>query len=296
MLWPAGDAQINRQRALLLWSLAREASSPTTRAEFERLALLYERLAEGALRVQPKVGTLGDLLSAKRVNRGRFEVEWVEWLHGIAKRDRRAFQTLYLWTERFVFALMKAIRKDESAAEKATMTVFQDVWERAATYDATDDTVISWIMNQARSRALDSKLFSHNGRRRAQRAPRHSKEVSDAIREAREWQNPSTVRSIASEPDLNEPGPGISCKVLAADLERNRLSMFVRLAPGGEYPPHTHAGIEQLYLLLGELWIDDRKLYPGGYNRAEPGSGDKRVWSETGCTCILVTSSNDILN
>jgi hypothetical protein len=295
MLWPAGDAQINRQRALLLWSLAREAASPTTRAEFERLALLYEHLAERALRVQPKVGTLGDLLSAKRINRGRFEVEWVEWLQGTAKRDRRAFQTLYLWTERFVFALMKAITKDESAAEKATMTVFQEVWERAATYDATDDTVMSWIMNKARSRAPDGKLFSHNRRRRSQRAPRHSQEVLDAIREAREWQNPSPLTAIASEPDLNEPGPGISCKVLATDLERNRLSMFVRLAPGGEYPPHTHAGIEQLYLLLGELWIDDRKLYPGGYNRAEPGTGDKRVWSETGCTCILVTSSSDIL-
>ena len=45
----------------------------------------------------------------------------------------------------------------------------------------------------------------------------------------------------------------------------------------------------------GELWIDDRKLYPGDYNRAEPGTGDKRVWSETGCTCVLITSTKDIL-
>lgn len=292
MLWPAGDAQLNKQRALLLWSLAHEASSPTTRAEFERLALLYERLAE---RSQTKLGTLGDLLSAKRINRGRFEVEWVEWLQGTAGRDRGAFQTLYLWTGRFVFAFMKAITKDQSAAEEATMMVFHDVWERAATYDATDDTVVSWIMNQARSRALDNKSFTHKGRRRSQRAARCSKQVLDAIGEAREWQNPSIETVIANESGLNEPGPGISCKVLATDLERNRLSMFVRLAPGGEYPPHTHAGLEQLYLLLGELWIDDRKLYPGDYNRAEAGTADKRVWSETGCTCLLVTSSSDIL-
>ncbi|MBV8146241.1 MAG: cupin domain-containing protein [Gammaproteobacteria bacterium] len=296
MLWPAGEAQIDRQRALLLWSLAREASSPTTRAEFERLALLYERLAERALRVQPELGTLGELLSAKRIKRGRFEVEWVEWLQGTARGDRRAFQTLYLWTGRFVFALMKAITKDQSAAEEATMIVFQDVWERAATYDATDDTVISWIMNQARSRALDGKSLSHSGRRRSQRTATGSKQaVLDAIGEAHKWHNPSSVTVIANEPDLNEPGPGISCKVLATDVERNRLSMFVRLAPGGEYPPHTHAGLEQLYLLLGELWIDDRKLYPGDYNRAEPGTTDQRVWSENGCTCILVTSSSDIL-
>ena len=89
--------------------------------------------------------------------------------------------------------------------------------------------------------------------------------------------------------------PGISCKLLATDPERDRVSMLVRLTPGVHYPPHTHAGIEELHLLDGELWIDDRKLTPGDYNRAEPGTGDQRVWSETGCTCVLITSPGDIL-
>jgi anti-sigma factor ChrR (cupin superfamily) len=78
-------------------------------------------------------------------------------------------------------------------------------------------------------------------------------------------------------------------------MERHRVSMLVRLAPGVDYPPHTHAGVEELHLLDGELWIDDRKLHPGDYNRAEPGSGDQRVWSETGCTCVLITSTRDRL-
>jgi anti-sigma factor ChrR (cupin superfamily) len=98
-----------------------------------------------------------------------------------------------------------------------------------------------------------------------------------------------------SEPEWEEVAPGISCKLLATDTERHVVSMLVRLAPGGEYPPHTHSGVEELHLLNGELWIDDRKLYPGDYNRAEPGTGDKRVWSETGCTCILITSTRDVL-
>jgi anti-sigma factor ChrR (cupin superfamily) len=98
-----------------------------------------------------------------------------------------------------------------------------------------------------------------------------------------------------SEPQWEDVAPGISCKLLATDTERHRVSMLVRLAPGGEYPPHTHAGREELHLLDGELWIDDRKLYPGDYNRAEPGTGDKRVWSETGCTCVLITSTRDVL-
>jgi len=73
------------------------------------------------------------------------------------------------------------------------------------------------------------------------------------------------------------------------------VTMLVRLAPGVDYPPHIHAGTEELHLLDGELWIDDRKLYPGDYNRAEAGSSDRRVWSETGCTCVLTTSTRDTL-
>jgi anti-sigma factor ChrR (cupin superfamily) len=98
------------------------------------------------------------------------------------------------------------------------------------------------------------------------------------------------------EPEWEEVAPGIFCKILATDTEEHRVSMLVRLAPGTDYPPHSHAGVEELHLLDGELWIDDRKLYPGDYNRAEPGTSDKRVWSETGCTCVLITSIKDRLS
>jgi hypothetical protein len=98
-----------------------------------------------------------------------------------------------------------------------------------------------------------------------------------------------------NEPAWEEVAPGIFCRLMATDTKRHRVSMLVRLLPGVEYPPHTHAGLEELFLLDGELWIDDRKLYAGDYNRAEAGSGDTRVWSETGCTCVLITSTQDIL-
>ncbi len=97
------------------------------------------------------------------------------------------------------------------------------------------------------------------------------------------------------EPEWEQVAPGIECKLLATDTERHRVSMLVRLAPGARYPGHTHAGIEELHLLDGELWIDERKLFPGDYNYGAPGEGDDRVWSETGCTCVLITSTNDTL-
>lgn len=97
------------------------------------------------------------------------------------------------------------------------------------------------------------------------------------------------------DPEWEEVAPGIHCKFLAAAAEQDRVSMLVRLDPMTEYPPHRHAEIEELHLLNGELWIGDNKLYPGDYNRAEAGTMDRRVWSETGCTCVLVTSSRDLI-
>jgi anti-sigma factor ChrR (cupin superfamily) len=100
---------------------------------------------------------------------------------------------------------------------------------------------------------------------------------------------------VWSEPEWEEVARGIECKLLATDTERHRVSMLVRLAPGANYPAHTHAGTEELHLLDGELWIDERRLFPGDYNYGAPGAGDERVWSETGCTCLLVTNTQDVL-
>jgi anti-sigma factor ChrR (cupin superfamily) len=97
------------------------------------------------------------------------------------------------------------------------------------------------------------------------------------------------------EPDWEQVASGIECKLLASDAEIQRISMLVRLAPDASYPAHTHAGVEELHLLDGELWIDARKLLAGDYHHVEPGTSDERVWSATGCTCLLVTSTNDVL-
>ena len=100
---------------------------------------------------------------------------------------------------------------------------------------------------------------------------------------------------LPAKPEWEEVAPGIACKLLATDTEKNRVSMLVRLAPGADYPRHRHAGVEELHLLHGELMIDYKKLYPGDYNRAEADTVDHRVWSETGCTCVLLTSIEDVL-
>ena len=127
--------------------------------------------------------------------------------------------------------------------------------------------------------------------------PRASLRAQLADRIAAETGAPPVLpaRSGWKEPAWEEVAPGIFCKILATDSERDRVSMLVRLLPGVSYPPHTHAGIEELHLLDGELWVDDRLLHPGDYNYGQPGASDQRVYSETGCTCVLITSPSDVL-
>lgn len=98
-----------------------------------------------------------------------------------------------------------------------------------------------------------------------------------------------------AEPEWMTVAPGISCRLLATDTESQRVSMLVRLAPGTDYPPHRHQGVEEVHLLHGELRVDDKTLHAGDYLRSEPGSEDHRVWSETGCTCVLMTSTRDVI-
>jgi anti-sigma factor ChrR (cupin superfamily) len=123
--------------------------------------------------------------------------------------------------------------------------------------------------------------------------PPHDLQPALARRLSRDTTAAPPARSAG--PDWLGVAPGIDCKLLATDLERQRVSMLVRLAPGASYPPHTHAGHEELHLLDGELWIDGRKLQPGDYNHGAPGTGDERVWSATGCTCVLITGIGDVL-
>jgi anti-sigma factor ChrR (cupin superfamily) len=95
--------------------------------------------------------------------------------------------------------------------------------------------------------------------------------------------------------EWEESAPGIHVKILALNAENESVTMLVRLDPGIDYPGHTHAGVEEVHLLHGVLKVNERTLYPGDFIHAEPGSVDHRVWTETGCTCFLVTSTKDTL-
>jgi len=171
----------------------------------------------------------------------------------------------------------QALAPSEVAAAEAHIAACGDCRRELDSLRPVVDRLVSWPTDVLRpTTALQTRL-----------ALRIAEETGKqpVLPPARQW----------SEPEWEQVAPGIECKLLASDTENHRVSMLVRLAPGARYPAHTHAGVEELHLLDGELWINERKLVPGGYNYGAPGALDERVWSETGCTCVLITSTKDTL-
>jgi len=99
--------------------------------------------------------TLGDLLYSDPTKPRVSEQEWIALVRSIAARDQQALYALYERTHRLVFTLIVRICNDPATAEELTVDVFHDVWRRAGGYDPANGTVVGWVMNQARSRAID---------------------------------------------------------------------------------------------------------------------------------------------
>jgi RNA polymerase sigma-70 factor, ECF subfamily len=109
--------------------------------------------------------TLGDLLYANQTQAPPSEQEWVRLVRSIAGGDQLALHSIYEQTHRIVFTLIARITNNRETAEELTVDVFHDVWRRASTYDPANGSVVGWIMNQARSRAIDRLRFEQRKKR-----------------------------------------------------------------------------------------------------------------------------------
>jgi RNA polymerase sigma-70 factor (ECF subfamily) len=108
--------------------------------------------------------TLGDVLYAKS-KAVVPEHDWAMLVRSIAAGDQLALHALYERAHRPVFTLIMRLTANRETAEELTIDVFHDVWRRASSYDAANGTVLGWIMNQARSRAIDRLRFENRKKR-----------------------------------------------------------------------------------------------------------------------------------
>jgi anti-sigma factor ChrR (cupin superfamily) len=87
--------------------------------------------------------------------------------------------------------------------------------------------------------------------------------------------------------------PGIFSKVLFNDVNRGYTTTLVRMSAGVHYPSHRHAGVEELFLLEGDLNVEDLSMRPGDYCRAEASSIHGEIFTSSGCMFMVSSSHHD---
>jgi len=124
-----------------------------------------ETLPAGKDQCSGTTGTLGGLLYADETKARAPEKDWIALVESVATGDQLALHALYERTNRIVYTLIIRITGNRETAEELTSDVFHDVWRRASRYDPAGGSVVGWIMNQARSRAIDRTRFEQRKKR-----------------------------------------------------------------------------------------------------------------------------------
>ena len=94
--------------------------------------------------------------------------------------------------------------------------------------------------------------------------------------------NSDTLRWMAT------PYRGVRVRELSAT--RDQAILMLACAAGATFPPHDHAGTEDVYILSGDATLDGRTLRAGDYLHAEPGSHHDDMFSPSGCEALIITS------
>jgi anti-sigma factor ChrR (cupin superfamily) len=135
-------------------------------------------------------------------------------------------------------------------------------------------------------------------------------ETEPEVQVWKDWQAPSEDRAAedgssaaegltvvrAGEENWQPTGvDGITAKRLSVDAETGFVTMLARMAPGTSYPSHRHAGIEECFVLEGDLQVAGETLNAGDYQRADSSSIHGVQATTGGCTLLLRSSQHDEL-
>jgi RNA polymerase sigma factor (sigma-70 family) len=90
------------------------------------------------------------------------ELELQAWVTRIAQASlqrglaEQALASLYDATVQRVYSLVRRFVPNDAAAQDVTQEVYMQAWAQAERFDAQRGTVMAWLLNLARSRALDA--------------------------------------------------------------------------------------------------------------------------------------------
>lgn len=89
--------------------------------------------------------------------------------------------------------------------------------------------------------------------------------------------------------------PGVRVRKLFVDPRANVVTMLVRMDPGVAYPPHRHGGLEECFVLEGDLRVGEKQMKQGDFQFASHGSVHPVQSTDGGCLLYIRSSLTDEL-
>jgi anti-sigma factor ChrR (cupin superfamily) len=127
-------------------------------------------------------------------------------------------------------------------------------------------------------------------------APRPSVKAQLMSRIAQQAPMPAGFRfSFAADDDWRpHPVPGIRMKVLSVSQRSGYATLLLDVQPGTHFPAHHHDGDEECYVVSGSVHTLGRRLGPGDFIHADPGTDHAELYTDEGARVILVVPATEL--
>jgi ChrR Cupin-like domain len=87
--------------------------------------------------------------------------------------------------------------------------------------------------------------------------------------------------------------PKVTIATLYHDTAKREKTGLLRAEPDMHYPAHHHSGVEEIYMLSGDLTLEGVTYYAGDYIRSAAGSDHAAAYSAEGCMFFFRSSLDD---
>lgn len=173
-------------------------------ALFDDEALLHEPDAEPPA-PQP-AGPL-EMATTDAATDAATDTDIAGWIDAIVVHDERALAALYDATLSRVYSVVLRVVRRASLAEEVVEDTFFQVWRQAPRFDPARGKALTWLLNMARSRAID------------------------AVRHESRFQHDSLDAETAPEVEADDPGHDDLLDVARGHAELQRALMLLNPQP-----------------------------------------------------------------
>lgn len=194
--------------------------------------------------------------------------------------------------EFYVLAALQALDIMDESESRSIEEKLQEYPELQSELDAVETTIAA-IAYTASLVAVAPDLKNRLFQRIAELDPTPAQEISsEPVSEPfTNTRSPHLIRKSRDVKWKSFGVPGISIGRLFTDKEKREITCLLRLEPGIQFPLHRHGGVEEIFMLEGDLVVEGEVCHQGDYIRSLPGSTHAPI-TLFGCL-LLVKSSVD---